>query len=85
MQITFNMSKLRAVKYALSGITTNGNYEIVIDPAATLDVKSVEEGSTLRWYLNKNGNPVMGSWIVDSEVGQYESEMTEHLTYDKAS
>ena len=85
MQITFNMSKLRAVKYALSGVTTNGNYEIVIDPVATLDVKSVEEGSTLRWYLNKNGNPVMGSWIVDSEVGQYESEMTEHLTYDKAS
>ena len=35
MQITFNMSKLRAVKYALSGVTTNGNYEIVIDPAAT--------------------------------------------------
>ncbi|MDE5617003.1 MAG: hypothetical protein K2I78_04365, partial [Clostridia bacterium] len=85
MQITFNMSKLRAVQYKLNATTTNGNYEIVIEPAATLDVKSVEEGSTLRWYLNKNGVAMMGDWIVDAEVGNLESELFEHLTYERGN
>ena len=79
--VTFDTALLETTKYNLKATTTNGNYEIKIDPTATLDVKDEGSESTLRWKLNANGKP--SGQIKDAEIGQYEVKLDKALVYSK--
>ncbi|MDE6870013.1 MAG: hypothetical protein K2J75_04725, partial [Clostridia bacterium] len=79
--LTLSAADLVNTSYTLSASTTNPNYEVKINPTATLEVSDTSSGTAVRWQLYADNVPVSGQYK-NAEIGETSVTLSKNITYD---